>query len=1000
MLHRLGAALVGVALLGALVGPSVTVASDPAPIVPDVHITTAEDAPYTGNLLAGASDPDENPLSILSWAQVGAAFGHLDVNTTTGAFTFTPAANKNGSTSTWFFGTNGTTPVYATLFITITPVNDPPACPSPVTTSGAEDNQQTGTFACTDVEGSPLTYALAAGAAHGTAVVNGNGSWTYDPVANYNGSDTFTYRASDGTDSSAAATVNVSVTAVNDAPACADGTTSGAEDTEQSGALPCHDVDLTDTLTYAQVGTAGHGTAVVGSGGSWTYTPDANWSGSDSFAFRVDDGTLSSSTATMDVTVTAVDDAPVCPASATTSGAEDSRQSDTVTCTDIDGPALRYALVGAAGHGIAAVAQDGAWVYDPAPDYNGTDTFTLRASDGTRDSNLTTVHVTVTAVNDNPVAAADTVTVVEDTPTDVTSDILTNDTDVDGTDTLTVTGVSDATGGTADLLAGAVTFSPKADACGTGEGGFDYTISDGHGGVATAHATVGVTCVNDAPVAGADTVAVTEDTATDLTTDILANDTDVDGDTLFVAGASGATGGELGYSAITHHVTFTPDANLCGLGAGGFDYLVSDGALTDPAHVTIDVTCENDNPVAAAHLAAGTEDTDLVVSGATLLGNATDVDAGDVLGVTGVSGSTGGLAAWDGSDATFVPTPNLCGNGAGGFDYAISDGNHGTATAHVTVDLACTEDAPVAVNDSGTAGQGSGAALYDVLANDTDPDAGAALTLQSVLVDPAQGTASIVAGKVQFTPAAAFAGDAVITYVVSDGTLTDGGTLTVTVIVDRTAPVETVPTVAFGNGRVDETAPLVISWSATDLGVGVARYEVQVNVAGAGWRALYTGGRTSITRSYAFNKTLAWRVRATDKASNTSGWVTSATRRLMAYQAPGSSTIKYTGTWNSVAQRASSGTGYRYVTTRYSGATLRFTGSAVLFVAPKTSRSGYVKVYVDGHLVGRYSEYRAASLVGQIVARASWRTSGNHSIRIANDQPGRRANLDAFIVLR
>jgi VCBS repeat-containing protein len=1000
LVHRLGAALTGVALLGALVGPAVTVASDLPPVVPDVHITTAEDTPYTGNLLAGAGDPEEDPLHILSWAQVGAAFGHLDVNAATGAFTFTPAANKNGSTSTWFFGTDGTTSVYATLYISITPVNDPPACPSPVTTTGVEDSQQTGTFHCTDVEGSPLTYALAGGAAHGTALVNGNGSWTYDPIANYSGPDSFTFAASDGTNTSAPATVSVTVTAVNDAPACVDGTTSGAEDTEQSGTLPCYDVDLTDTLTYSQVGTAGHGTAVVESDGSWTYAPDAEWSGGDSFAFRVNDGTGNSNTATMDVTVTAVDDAPVCPASVNTSGAEDGQQSDSVTCTDVDGPFLTYTLVGAADHGTAVVAADGSWTYDPAPDYNGSDTFTLHASDGTRNSGLVTVDVTVTPVNDAPVAAADTVTVVEDTAADVTADILANDTDIDGIDTLTVTGVSDATGGAADLLGGAVTFTPDADACGTGQGGFDYAISDGHGGVSSAHATVDVTCVNDSPVANADTVTVTEDTATDVTASILANDTDIDGDTLFVGGATDPTGGELGYSAITHHVTFTPDADLCGPGAGGFDYVVSDGGLTDSAHVTVDITCVNDNPVASAHLATGTEDTDLVISGATLLGDATDVDAGDILDVTDVSGSTGGLASWDGSDATFVPSPELCGAGAGGFDYAISDGSGGTATAHVTVDLACTEDAPVAVSDTGTAGEGSAAALYDVLANDTDPDAGAVLTLQSADVDPAQGTASVVAGEIRFTPAADFVGDAVISYVVSDGTLTDGGTLTVTVIADDTAPVETVPTVAFGTGRVDETAPLRVSWSAADTGVGVASYEVQVKVAGAGWKAVYTGPNTSITRSYAFGKTLVWRVRATDKASNTSGWVSSATRRLLAYQAPGSSVIKYTGTWTSVAQAASSGTGYRYVTTRSSKASLAFTGSAVLFVAPKTARSGYVKVYVDGHFVGRYSEYRATTLVGQILARASWGASGSHTIRVSSDQSGRHANLDAFIVLR
>jgi VCBS repeat-containing protein len=281
-------------------------------------------------------------------------------------------------------------------------------------------------------------------------------------------------------------------------------------------------------------------------------------------------------------------------------------------------------------------------------------------------------------------------------------------------------------------------------------------------------------------------------------------------------------------------------------------------------------------------------------------------------------------------------------------------------------------------------------------------DVDSASLTYSLVGAAAHGTAVVHAdGSWTYIPVPDYTGPDTFTFEASDGSL-DSATATanVTVVADTTAPVVTAPRVVFGSGRVDETAPLLVSWSATDTGVGVASYQVQVNVAGAGWKAVYTGPKTSITRSYAFGKTLVWRVRATDKASNTSGWVSSATRRLLAYQAPGSSAIKYTGTWTNVAQAASSGTGYRYVTTRYSKATLTFTGRAVLFVAPKTSRSGYVKVYVDGHLVGRYSEYRAASLVGQIVARASWGANGTHSIRISNDQSGRRANLDAFIVLR
>src|SRR6185503_5868113 len=112
--------------------------------------------------------------------------------------------------------------------------------------------------------------------------------------------------------------------------------------------------------------------------------------------------------------------------------------------------------------------------------------------------------------------------------------LLANDTDPNG-DTLSVSGVSNAAGGTVDLTAGVVTFTPTADLCGDDAGSFDYDINDGNGGSASSSVTVDVTCENDAPDAGNDTVTVDEDTGTDVTSQLLANDTDVDGDSVSVS---------------------------------------------------------------------------------------------------------------------------------------------------------------------------------------------------------------------------------------------------------------------------------------------------------------------------------------------------------------------------------------------------------------------------------------------------------------------------------
>ena len=112
--------------------------------------------------------------------------------------------------------------------------------------------------------------------------------------------------------------------------------------------------------------------------------------------------------------------------------------------------------------------------------------------------------VDVECVNDDPIADDDTIMVDENSSdNDVTADILDNDSDIEG-DTLTVSSVFNATGGTVNLAAGVVTFTPDADLCGNGEASFEYAISDGHGGTDSAHVTVDINCVSNVPPVAVD----------------------------------------------------------------------------------------------------------------------------------------------------------------------------------------------------------------------------------------------------------------------------------------------------------------------------------------------------------------------------------------------------------------------------------------------------------------------------------------------------------------
>jgi VCBS repeat-containing protein len=159
-----------------------------------------------------------------------------------------------------------------------------------------------------DADGDPLTADLVENVDNGTLTLNSDGSFTYTPNANFNGTDTFTYKASDGTEDSNIATVSITVTAVNDAPTCDDLALQTEEDTEGSASPECSDVEG-DTLAYRIASQPDHGSASV-QDGRLVYDPNPNYDGTDSFTYRASDGSLASNVATVSINVSAVNDAP------------------------------------------------------------------------------------------------------------------------------------------------------------------------------------------------------------------------------------------------------------------------------------------------------------------------------------------------------------------------------------------------------------------------------------------------------------------------------------------------------------------------------------------------------------------------------------------------------------------------------------------------------------------------------------------------------------------
>jgi len=356
-----------------------------------------------------------------------------------------------------------------------------------VLTPGVLDNDS-------DPEGDTLRAIKVSDPAHGTLVLNTDGSFTYTPNLNYYGGDTFTYRANDGQVDSNVATVSITVTPVNDPPVANLQAVTTAEDTSVGITLTASDVDG-DTLTYVIVSGPAHGT-LSGSVPVLTYTPTENYHGTDAFTFKVSDGQVDSNVATVSITVTPVNDPPVANLQAVTT-AEDTSVGITLTASDVDGDTLTYVIVSGPAHGTLSGSVP-VLTYTPTENYHGTDAFTFKVSDGQVDSNVATVSITITPVNDPPMAnndigyRASIAGLIVAVP-----GVLLNDVDVDG-DALTVRLESNVSHGTLTLNAnGSFTYTPKAGYVGVDT--FTYRANDGQVNSKPATVTIEVDAVRPNP---------------------------------------------------------------------------------------------------------------------------------------------------------------------------------------------------------------------------------------------------------------------------------------------------------------------------------------------------------------------------------------------------------------------------------------------------------------------------------------------------------------------
>ena len=461
--------------------------------------TGPEDTVITGDLDVVDPDGINNPNFTLNTPPQN---GTVSIDPATGEWSYTPKSDWHGTDSFTVTVTDDqgfTTDI--PVNVTVEPEQDAfddvdsTEEDTPITLDVLANDAFEGTNpVITHVNGQPITEGNTVAVDNGDVTLT-DGKLVFQPAPNYAGLVEFEYTAVTDEGVAETAQVNITVTAVNDAPVSEDDQIETPEDTPITGTVPATDPDG-DDLTFVVGEPPKNGTVTVDpETGEYTYTPNPDYNGPDEFTVVITDPEGGETTSTIVVDVTPVNDPPVAEDNQHTTE-EDVPVNGQIDADDADGEPLTYEIGEAPKNGTVTLdPQTGEYTYTPNPDYNGPDEFTVIVTDPNGETDTATVVIDITPVNDAPVSEDDQIETPEDTP--ITGTVPA--TDPDGDDLTFVVGEPPKNGTvTVDPETGEYTYTPNPDYSGPDE--FTVVITDPDGEETTSTIVVDVRAQDDSEI--------------------------------------------------------------------------------------------------------------------------------------------------------------------------------------------------------------------------------------------------------------------------------------------------------------------------------------------------------------------------------------------------------------------------------------------------------------------------------------------------------------------